>query len=371
MALASRTNHLIDTALPVVTHDRPAQSRGFTLTEVMFAVILLGIGFIMVAAMFPVALRQTKSSLDETIAAQLGRSALGTVEALATDNLTVRYDPLDKSATPTLVSDAATGKYSTMPATNGNVEMFHGALANTYQLPATGAAGLQQIRTWESFKGNFIMKSDPRYAWTMVYRREGDPGDVSTWSDVAQVYIFLTQRPEPPFAGAPHTATDPSDITFYAADPFLPNLAPKPIKLILTEQTEDQGIPDIVSFVSTTADTFIQPPAIGDGAFVIVTDDPVARGKVYRVGPAAVGAAELSYELMPGWDMPVTDASLVTGNDNLPARAIGTGIAPAAQAKFGMMFGRGYRPNVPLSTAPVYEGNNMAVYMYVGFVRVH
>lgn len=367
MALGSRTNHLINTALPVAIHDCRAQSRGFTLTEVMFAVILLGIGFIMVAAMFPVALRQTKSSLDETIAAQLGRSALGAVEALATDNLTVRYDPLDKSATPTLVSDAATGKYSTMPATGGAVRMFTGSLINTYGAPAN----IDEIRTWESFKGDFILKSDPRYAWTMVYRREGTPGVVSTWSDVAQVYIFLTQRAEPPFAGAPHTATDPSDITFYAADPFLPNLAPKPIRLILTEQTEDQGIPDIVSFVSTTADTFIQPPAIGDGAFVIVTDDPVARGKVYRVGPRADGAAELSYELMPGWDMPVTDASLISGLDNLPARALGTGIAPANQAAWGMMFGRGYRPNVPLSTAPVYEGNNMAVYMYVGFVRVH
>src|SRR5438552_15964832 len=41
------------------------RSTGFTFTEVMFAVILLGVGFIMVAAIFPVAIQQSQSNLED------------------------------------------------------------------------------------------------------------------------------------------------------------------------------------------------------------------------------------------------------------------------------------------------------------------
>src|SRR2546423_13159532 len=40
-------------------------ARGVTFTEVMFAVILLGIGFIMVAAIFPVAIQQSQQNLED------------------------------------------------------------------------------------------------------------------------------------------------------------------------------------------------------------------------------------------------------------------------------------------------------------------
>src|SRR5689334_12002195 len=39
---------------------------GFTFTEILFALMILGIGFIMVAAMFPVAIRQTQQTVLET-----------------------------------------------------------------------------------------------------------------------------------------------------------------------------------------------------------------------------------------------------------------------------------------------------------------
>src|SRR4051794_15896094 len=49
--------------------------RGFSFAEVMFAVIVLGVGFIMVAAIFPVAIQQTKSTADDTHAAAGAREA--------------------------------------------------------------------------------------------------------------------------------------------------------------------------------------------------------------------------------------------------------------------------------------------------------
>mgnify|MGYP003884520069 CR=1 FL=1 len=40
--------------------------RGFTFTEVLFAVLLLGVGFIMLAGIFPVAIRQAQTSVEQT-----------------------------------------------------------------------------------------------------------------------------------------------------------------------------------------------------------------------------------------------------------------------------------------------------------------
>src|SRR3954467_13866102 len=54
---------------------RRVQRRGFSFAEVMFAVIVLGVGFIMVAAIFPVAIQQTKSTADDTHAAAGAREA--------------------------------------------------------------------------------------------------------------------------------------------------------------------------------------------------------------------------------------------------------------------------------------------------------
>src|SRR6478752_1573982 len=39
--------------------------RAFSFAEILFAVMILGIGFIMVAAMFPVAIRQTQSTVED------------------------------------------------------------------------------------------------------------------------------------------------------------------------------------------------------------------------------------------------------------------------------------------------------------------
>ena len=47
--------------------------RGFTFTEVMFAVILLGIGFIMLAGMFPVAIQQTQTTAEESSTAPIAQ----------------------------------------------------------------------------------------------------------------------------------------------------------------------------------------------------------------------------------------------------------------------------------------------------------
>src|SRR5689334_3047187 len=57
---------------------------GFTFTEVMFAVILLGIGFIMLAGIFPVAIQQTQTNVEESTGSTIARDAAKYMEETLT-----------------------------------------------------------------------------------------------------------------------------------------------------------------------------------------------------------------------------------------------------------------------------------------------
>jgi prepilin-type N-terminal cleavage/methylation domain-containing protein len=123
--------------------------RGFTFTEILFAVIILGIGFIMLAAIFPVALQQTKSSTEDTVSAAVSRSALRYMEDLGQQK--------DASAVPLMVSTGGV----VMPLTTSGV-------------------------LWNAVSGNMIVPNDPRYAWVPLYSRAAN-------SPFAQVFIFVEQ----------------------------------------------------------------------------------------------------------------------------------------------------------------------------------
>jgi|GEM_PF-2137730 len=69
---------------------RPSQKRrpiGFTMAEVLLAVIVLGIGLIMVAAAFPVGANWNRQSAEESVAQVIGQTALAAIQ--------VRYSAAD------------------------------------------------------------------------------------------------------------------------------------------------------------------------------------------------------------------------------------------------------------------------------------
>lgn len=107
----------------------------------MFAVITLGIGLIMVAAVFPVAIQQRKLTGEETNAAALAPGALAMVDQIATE--------------------------ANLPA-NGNVFQ---------PLPTAAFAAV---------RGNLIVPSDTRVAWVPMYRREAG-------ASVAQIMLIACQ----------------------------------------------------------------------------------------------------------------------------------------------------------------------------------
>src|SRR5687767_15540332 len=69
-----------------LTH-RPASPErtraGFSFTEVLFAVMILGIGFIMIAAIFPVSLSQVSATNSETTGASVARGATLALQSVA------------------------------------------------------------------------------------------------------------------------------------------------------------------------------------------------------------------------------------------------------------------------------------------------
>src|SRR6478672_4135434 len=54
---------------------------GFSFPEVLFAVAVLGIGFIMVAAIFPVAIMQTQAALEESTGTTVVRNGVQLIGA--------------------------------------------------------------------------------------------------------------------------------------------------------------------------------------------------------------------------------------------------------------------------------------------------
>src|SRR5688572_26143973 len=59
-----------------------ARQGGFNFTEVLFAVMILGIGFIMVAAIFPIAIQQTKMTGEEVQASTTARGGVNVVQQI-------------------------------------------------------------------------------------------------------------------------------------------------------------------------------------------------------------------------------------------------------------------------------------------------
>jgi type II secretory pathway pseudopilin PulG len=122
-------------ACPCFGGSAPARRAGFSFTEILFAVMVLGVGFIMVAAIFPVAIQQSKMTVDETTVAAIARQATATLQSLA----------------------AGPNGNTLFPITGGVMTPIG---------PGHPA--------WAAVSGNLILSSDPRYAWVAYYRRDVD-----------------------------------------------------------------------------------------------------------------------------------------------------------------------------------------------------
>ncbi len=296
--------------------------RGFSFTEILFAVMVLGIGFIMIAAIFPVAIKQTKATSEETNASTIAKGGVDYFEKIASD----------PTAPPVMPATTATPGPGTV----------------VYQDGPTGGG---TTRFWSALQGNLIVPSDPRYAWVPMYKRDVDTV-TGTASPYAQVIVIGVQNRNRTL----YTAA--VDATTLPPVPSPPTLQARPVMATFTANMP--ASPDTIAFAADGTD---YTSAVAEGTFVVVANDTSneakyagnANGWVYRVGNpvAPIASPQLTWELAPGNDM------------------YGSIYKPVGAAVHVLVVGRGYTD--PTGSPPAdltYSGPSQDIAVYTTFVTV-
>ncbi len=283
---------------------------GYSFTEVMFAVVVLGIGFIMIAAMFPVAIQQSKATQEETNAAAIARGAVSYIDSIA-------FTRYDAGGLPTLGQNMPPTE-ATALATPAPVQPFD-------RIGTLATAGAPAGHGWRVItNGQLINANDRRYAFVPFYSREFD-------AKHAQVIIIVTQV-------RARSQYDSTDYTPGTGNPR-PNLLPRPVEIEITDGVGNTQT-DWITFDGAGAD------AIAEGTYVVVSNSPADapvpagafNGRIYRVGLRATVTDGIdppdplnTWELQPGndftplpagvpgpvgdWDMPANTQAWVVGRE--------------------------------------------------------
>jgi hypothetical protein len=250
--------------------------RGVTFPELMFAVILLGIGFIMLAAMFPVAIQQTRTTQEETAAAAIGASAVDMLCQLAPE--------LERAG---LLPPTTLSTWPSLPPTSA---VPHGAVLTLGdpRFADTDPPG-NPTMLWERIRGNLIMASDPRFAFVPFYSRTRDAGGAPA-RHAEFIVIVVQSRGQDRFIAARDVTNAPSGDCW---------LRGRIITVNLVERGPDADwvvVPNPAEAGPLTSGSFI---VISD-ATMAATPRPEAHGRVYRLGRQV---NPTTWELAPGYDM--------------------------------------------------------------------
>jgi len=353
--------------------------RGFSFTEILFAVMILGIGFIMVAAIFPVAMQQTAQSGDEVVAANISKEATQSITSIANSFVMPPTIPVDQSPPPPPVQGDNTQRPEESRALPsfpqpgqqviGQVWSFHDDRAHNWTtwpttINATWTDALQANAMWNSISQNLILPSDRRYAWVAMYRRDGhwvqsaatiiQPANaayIRHYNSIngADTYAFI--EPDPYIQlivigvqirnrGAYDAAVDLQRSQSHPDQPA--TLEPRLLTASFLVNTLN-GVPVIRFDNSSQAN---EADRLGPGAFVVISDDGIAstpsessllqfagqfNGHIYRLGnyrPDLNVQNTAVYELAPGYDV-------------FPDPRFGTNVAGLLNAKV-FVVGRGY-----------------------------
>ena len=297
---------------------------GYSFTEVMFAVVVLGIGFIMIAAMFPVAISQSQTTNEESTGASIARGAVQHITSIA-GRSTMRATDAGVITAPPPVAPF-TGIY-TPPPTAGPE-------------PAAGYPIVPaNTGSWEAVRGNLILQSDPRYAFVPFYARK-------TGSSFAKLIIITVRaRSRPTY--------DASDVT---PDEDA-NLQPRPVTVKVVDNVDNTKV-DWVTFTGPAANI----AGVAEGTCVVIAAHAAGAGsttnyyagQVFRVGRKVTEPVGPTAVDPDTWE-------LVPGNDFIPS----PGLLPATASAF--IVGR----ELEVSGTPgAFRGVSQEVSYYTTFVQV-
>src|SRR5689334_9383547 len=343
---------------PIVLRGRRALSSefwilnsGFSLTEVMFAVIVLGIGFIMVAAMFPVSISQSRLTVEETSAAAIARNAMADTTRLAENG-----DSPPPSAPNTWGPLLPATDFYRRPPTEISTQTATLAIApftlqpnQSITIPGKVVSlldariddGLQspvkyRSNMWNTFKASLIVPSDGRYAWAVLYKRDvtyfNDTQSAITASNstmssltaipapFAQVYFIpvavrnRTLYDTTPTAAGTNVDLETTNTTLQTLVQSPPNLVPRILPVQVVRNANAYG-GYVLNFVKRSLDQTQWPfNTAVEGAYVVISDDRLKQpntgrlnGHIYRLGSrradldtASNNEQRMAWELAPG-----------------------------------------------------------------------
>ncbi|MBC8109007.1 MAG: hypothetical protein H7Z14_20645 [Anaerolineae bacterium] len=210
--------------------------------EIVFAILVMGIGSVLMASLFVTSISLSQQNLDDTTAAATARNAF----ALLSTSMTHENTPPQGATLRPLNSSQA---------------------------------------LWQSISGNLINASDPRYAWTALFERQDGAG-------VARVVIFVERvKNRSTFDPAADLFEDPNDITGRGC-----SLQARPIDVMVRAEIDAPG--GVMQFDTESPNA----AAAAEGAFVVLAGGPDGAGRVLRLGNAK-NAALGEWYLFPGYEI--------------------------------------------------------------------
>lgn len=305
--------------------------------------MVLGLGFIMIAAMFPVTISQTQATVQETNGAGLAR---GGFEAVA-----------NSSQLGKLLATAG-GNFSASQCP---------VVPIAKKIPITGTNYPEPEDVWKDLAANFINSQNPRFGWTALYRRASN-------DDIAQVFIIATQC-------RTRSAYD-------AGKDILRPGTPPSANIEANLEPRLVGLTSLLKQADGSTELYIQkPPApaglrvegiVAEGAYLIIADvqasgpgdasrPPVElNGRIFQLGP------RINFNTGPTTPM-VFKAQAGT---ELSVKEKGFGTVPSNKPVLAYIVGRGYSdaylsqtsPQPPIDTD--FEGVAQDIGIYVGYVKI-
>jgi type II secretory pathway pseudopilin PulG len=311
---------------------KPKRRGGFTFLEVLFAVMILGIGMIMVAAMFPAGIKQTQANVEDTAFMALGRGMARTMQQMGGDTL---LNPQTVSG----VKYNHSLDYYLRPA-----DMAAPGAPRVYSFNDPRGALPNQAALWNYVRGNMVLTADPSYGFALLFSRDKMDvtglalnENVQRFQDQPAVTLYIIPvkaRNKTQFTVATDTSFKPS-----ALDPVLVQVnvvlknSPSDCRVTVTQLQDGAGTQPINN---VNAGQF---NPVEDGSYLIFSDmnNTAFNGSIYRVGA----------RLPPGKD-PILGSTIPAGNDRIFAfsadranGAVPTGTTTTALSGLAFVVGRG------------------------------
>jgi hypothetical protein len=340
----------------------------------MFAVIILGIGFIMVAALFPVAIQQTQASSNDVVATAYANELSQSLSSVLSSTDLPPTGQSSAGAVPCYASigPVQAGNYSGPTSAIATSTLFAvNPFANTTPTPPPYVAS--PWTAGNKVTGAIINSTNPQYGCVLFYSRDEGNGAASVApSNSANVIAIITQNQNSVSTG------------------YLAGYDTGTAAVIQTQPATLQGWPINVAIYSNVKGTAVglathslavipggDTTAAATGAFIVIAKDNCSNtpptpmyghfnGRIFRLGArrrdldsrfsnAAV------WELQPGYDFimdapgtPYYTSQIPDSNPYANAFIVGRQLQTA---------GYPYNP-APASPANDFTGNSQAIAAY-------